>query len=402
MGKTKVPAAMAFVFMSAALFSGCQKAPEPVAEGGVMHAQGAVEQQVSELAGQASETGQSRQPGGSYHYEEVLGTGDNRLSINARIPAVPEQLYNITLEPDDGIGKAALLAFLGGSEDRVTDASQEYLRQIEESDYNNTHDTGDGIVLYSKFADHSAMMYVAGERSIALGGHTSLYYEDAPLKEKLFAGIGEEIPIPPDQMDNEADFTAREAGELLLEELKRFGVTEAVFYQIYFGDSKEEGLDFYELSFVPAYEGVADIRETVNSELGEIYPYGRAIVSQEGIADLILADFCGKIVSKEPVEILSFAQVSQILEQYLDGGRIPADERLVIDRVELEYYPLPNEDVTYEKREIEYRFQLQLVPVWHLYMSLHDYVEGGYAAVDNQAAFNIVINAATGELERVR
>ena len=49
--------------------------------------------------------------------------------------------------------------------------------------------------------------------------------------------------------------------------------------------------------------------------------------------------------------------------------------------------------------EIEYKPELELIPIWHIYMSLDDYIE--YDAGPDGALFNICINAVTGEIERV-
>lgn len=122
-----------------------------------------------------------------------------------------------------------------------------------------------------------------------------------------------------------------------------------------------------------------------------------------GVADLQLFDFCGKVADRKPAKVLSFEQVEKILEQYLDNHMIQADERLVLNNIKLEYYPVPNPS---PEAGIEYRPELELIPVWHIYMPLDDYVDMiGQATQDDgleDALYNIWINAVTGEIEQVR
>ena len=65
--------------------------------------------------------------------------------------------------------------------------------------------------------------------------------------------------------------------------------------------------------------------------------------------------------------------------------------------MKLEYYPLPNPSP--EPDEIEYREELELVPVWHIYTPLGEYLEGLWAEEYEDGISNILVNAVTGELE---
>ena len=74
----------------------------------------------------------------------------------------------------------------------------------------------------------------------------------------------------------------------------------------------------------------------------------------------------------------------------LDSGIIDADENMTYDRVELNYYPVPNPSP--KPDEIEYKTELELIPIWRIYMPLDEYVSGAYNGTSA-----ICINAVTGE-----
>ena len=126
--------------------------------------------------------------------------------------------------------------------------------------------------------------------------------------------------------------------------------------------------------------------------LGQVRPDGWAEVPQEGVAEVSLNNFCGKAVRQDPVTALSFEQVLKILEQYLDGGMIESDGRINYDRVELNYYPAPTAPAL---DGIEYKPELVLTPMWHIYVPIDEYVDSYGDAVGPS---HICVNAVTGEL----
>ena len=384
----------AVLFCVSAL-SGCQKAPEASDDQDIPHAQSVLEQQVSVIAGENAEGMPGQQPGGVY--EGTIGTTDNRMSINAQIPAVPANVYQITLVPDDTLDMDVLTTLLDSSSGNIEDTSQELSAEIETSDYENTH--GDEGSFYSKFGDHSAMRLTDGEKEASISGHTSGSYVDYHLRDTYFGNAqGTSMRIPADQTDTETGFSVKEAEQILLAKLKPLGITEVSFGRIEFMEDSK--YSYYICDFAPCYEGMAIIGEIGGSYgFGEIYPNGYAVVTQEGVAVLNLSSFCGKIASKEPVTALSFEQIVEILGQYLDSNLIQADERLLLNNAKLEYFPVPNPAP--KKGEIEYRSELELIPIWHIYMTTDDYVEGRYQGDGlDDALYNICINAVTGEIVR--
>ena len=390
---------LAAVFCAAAL-SGCQKAPAAAADSDIPHAGTAMEQQEADTSGEqplGEQQGLEEQPGG-YFLEKTLGTGENKITIRAQIPAVPDHVYQMTLLPDDTLGKDELLALLATGEDAAVDSSQELLEEIAQSDYDNTHDPEGEYCYYSRFSDRTAFQFSAGQREVSLAGHTSVGYKDSALWDRRIGmTVYEEELIPPSQADTEGEFPLREAKRILLDKLEPLGIKEVSFRQIRY--CKGDGYSYYELVFAPVQEGVSMIKETVGYTLGEIHPIGWAYVTPDGVSELDLSNFCARIGEKEPVTVLPFEKIEQCLEQYLDNGLIVTDERMVFDHVELEYYPLPNTQV---QSEMEYRQKLELIPIWHIYITMEDYVEkyAGLEEISPEAVDNICINGVTGEVER--
>lgn len=383
-------------------FTGCQKTPDVVEKNGIMHAQGNMEKQVQGIAAEDSlqaGDGLDKEAG---QYQGTVGTGNNIININAEIPALPAQLYTITLKSDEGLDKNALLAFLDSESGSVEDTSEEYLKEIEENDrYNSTPDGNGERFLYSKFGDHSANRLGDGKKEASFSGHTSAYYLDYGLREKYFevyskdegySKDAKETLVSQEGMD-EGSFSAGRAKEILLDKLKAVGVSELAFQKIYYIEGDDSS--FYQMEFVPAYDGIAVDIGADSYALGQVSPNGFAIVSEEGVAEVTLTNFCGSVTDKASVTAISFEQVLEILEQYLDSGILKSDGTIIYDRVELNYYPVPNPAPA--MNEIEYKAELVLTPIWHIYMPLDEYVEGDYG--NAVGPVHICVNAITGELE---
>lgn len=416
MRKSILPAAMAFILSVFALIS-CQKAPNAAEGNGIMHAQGELERQVQEIvgadaqgqagadgssetgAGDGADTGGFSWTGagagaqGTDRYQGRVGTGSNMINIDAEIPGMPDNLYVITLQPDDGLDKDALLALLDSESGSIEDTSQEMLKEIEESDqYNSTPQENGDRFLYSEFGDHSALRLESGTREASFVNHTGAYYGDHAFMEKcqgIFGGNYSETPITRDKMD-EGSFSAERAAEILLDKLGAVGVSEIAFERIYYIEGSDYG--YYEMYFIPVREGLTVDIGSNSYCLGQVFPNGYAYVSQEGVAEVSLMDFCGKAAAKDPVTALPFEQVLAILEQYLDSGMIESDGRITYDRVELNYYPVPTAPA---QDGIEYKSELVLTPMWHIYVPIDEYVES-YA--DATGPSHICVNAVTGEL----
>ena len=396
--KKTVYLTMAAVVCAAAL-TGCQKTPDAAESNGILHAQGDMERQVQDIAA-ADDSGQTEtetgmHPQGAGRYQGTVGTGGNIININAEIPGVPDNLSVITLKPDDGLDMDALRAFLDSESGAVEDTSQEFMRQIEDNDKENTtpQESGERF-LYSIFGDHTALRLSDGKKEALFKFHTGAYYVDHDLLEKchgIYSGNYSETYITQDQM-GEGSFSAERAKEILLDKLEAVGVGDIAMKKIYY--IKGDGYSYYEMQFVPVYDGIAVDIGSDSYTLGQVFPSGFGFVTEEGVADVNLMDFCGKVAEKEPVTVISFEQVLKILEQYLDNGMIVSDGTIIYDRVELNYYPVPNPAP--DPDAIEYKSELTLTPIWHIYMPIDEYVDGGYDYASGPS--HICVNAVTGEL----
>ena len=399
MRKDSLCLTMAALFCASVL-AGCQKVPDAAEKDGITHAQGDMERQIQDIAvsdaQEQVQTGAGTQPVSAGRYQGTVGTGDNIININAEIPAIPDNLSIITLKPDDGLDMDALYAFLDSESGSIEDTSQELLREIEESDRTNAaFDENNERCLYSQFGDHSAEQLEDGKVEASFRYHTGAYYVNHDLMEKCFGvyrGEYSETLITQDGMD-EGSFSADRAREILLDRLEAVGVSEIALKKIY--RISGGGSIFYEMYFVPVRDGIAVDIGSDSYELGQVYPHGDARVWEEGVAEVNLTNFCGKAVKKEPVTAISFEQVLKILEQYLDNGVIASDGTITYDRVELNYYPVPN--LSPDPDAIEYKSELTLMPIWHIYMPLDEYVDGGYGNATGPS--HICVNAVTGELE---
>ena len=396
--KKTVYLTMAAVVCAVAL-TGCRKAPDVTESNGILHAQSDMERQVQDIAA-SDDRGQTQtenrtQPQAAGGYQGTVGAGGNIININAEIPAIPDNLSVITLKPDDGLDMDALRVFLDSESGTVEDTSQELLRQTGENDKENAtiQENGDRF-LYSRFGDHSALRLGDGKKEALFTFHTSAYYVDHDLLDKchgIYNGNYSETYITQDQM-GEGSFSAERAKEILLDKLKAVGVDDIAMKEICY--VKGDSYSYYEMQFVPVYDGIAVDIGSDSYTLGQVFPNGSGFVTGEGVADVNLIDFCGKAAEKEPVTVISFEQVLKILEQYLDNGMIASDGTIIYDRVELNYYPVPNPAP--DPDAIEYKSELTLTPIWHIYMPIDEYVDGGY--YDAEGPSHICVNAVTGEL----
>ena len=391
---------------------GCQKAPEASDSGGISHAQGETDKQVQEiLEGEVPSEGETVPESGGLQegvpsaeetasegvYEGVIGTGENRLAISARIPQIPGALYRITLGINEEMDENTVLDLLDSREGSIRDTSREFLANLGEIDRNNT--SGPEKVFYSLFGDHSAIEKKDGKREAFVSRGTCAYYKDYALYDRFFEietkmRAREDLQVSPEEMD-EGDFSANDAAGILMDKLKSVGVGEISLGEVLKYEDAHGCC--YEFAFTPSYDGIGIVYEKMSTSFGEIYPKGFALIFGEGAAEISLTDFCGQIKSREEAEIISFDQAVRLLGQYLDGGMIRSKGQNVLNTVKLEYYPLPNPSP--EPDEIEYREELELVPVWHIYTPLGEYLEGLWAGEYEDGVSNILVNAVTGELE---
>ena len=86
---------------------GCQKAPESSSNGDILHAKGSVENEVEAIV---NEGGTGKEENALKEINCTIGTEDNAIRIQAQMPDMPENIYNMVLGEND--------FFEGGSEKR--------------------------------------------------------------------------------------------------------------------------------------------------------------------------------------------------------------------------------------------------------------------------------------------
>ncbi len=191
-----------------------------------------------------------------------------------------------------------------------------------------------------------------------------------------------------------AKLSVARAREILLEKLAVLGIKEMNIYQAWYYE--EDGAAFYDVDFVPSYEGISVAYEFGMTSYGEIHPYGKAWINADGVAFVNLVDFLGKTVEQEDAgKILAFSQVTDILEKYLENETLCGYSQAALTQVELVYYPDYSEP------------ELSLIPAWHIYVPLKekiDSIDRGEVwkdAWEKEAVWNIYMDAVTGELLKV-
>ena len=180
--------------------------------------------------------------------------------------------------------------------------------------------------------------------------------------------------------------------DILLEKLAVLDIMEIHISRILYYEL--DGIAFYELVFTPSYETIGVASEFGQIKLGEVQPRGTAWITEDGIAMMRLDDYCGKITEQsENGEILTFSQVTDILERYLESNTFCGNPKAKLTQIELVYYPTLRES------------ELILTPAWHIYIPLNEMIEAlesgdkvWQEAVEEGAAWNIYLDAVTGEV----
>lgn len=380
---------------------GCQKAPEVSENGEVAHAKSNVEQAVEKVVAQGAEDQETSLAEQGGFYDNVIGTQENGIWICAEVPAVSGTVSQLTLQPRDDLNEALLKAFLDSQNGKAQDITQEYLSKQEAllNAPSEEFDAGDGIetsepVEMTHFGDDSMLVFSDGERTASFFRNTGAYYEDEGLLQNC-GTIYTQAPeknLTWDRENTKASFSLTQAQEILQKKLEPLGIIEICLNEIYYYEMA--GTAFYEIEFTPSYEGVGIAHEFGSMTTTDVIPVANAWVTAEGVASLDLNEVLGKVTEQmSKGDILSFSQVTDILEKYLESNAICGCAEAKLTQVEFVYYPDYKEP------------QLVLKPAWHIYVPLSIKLESDDAAYDQMfeksAAWNIYLDAVTGELLRV-
>ena len=379
------------------VLAGCQKAPEASADSDVYHAKSSLEGEVENIVTKESDTNTAGtdKPKSGGSYDALVGTEENGIWICAEVPAAPQTVQTLTLQKRDDWDMEKLREVLGSESGNVQDITAEYLAQREKELSEMAEEDKPGEWL--NFGDDSLMILSDGQKEVSFARNTSVSYVDEILKKNCDAIYKKapEIDVTGDSETAPARFPVSHAEDILLEKLAVLDITEihisrALYYEL-------DQTAFYELTFTPSYETIGVASEFGQIVLGEVQPRGTAWITEDGIVTMRLEDYCGKITEQsENGNILTFSQVTDILEEYLENNTFCGNSKAKLTQAELVYYPKLQES------------ELILTPAWHIYIPLNemmDAMESGdkawQEAAENGTAWNIYLDAVTGELIKV-
>ncbi len=377
--------------------TGCQKAPEASADSDVYHAKSSLEGEVENIMaakpdGNTTETDGAKQ-GGSC--DALVGTEENGIRICAKVPAVPQIVPTLTLQERDDWTAEKLKELFDGEDADVQAITTEYLAQMAKELSEMNED--DKPVAWQNFGDDSLVILSDGQKEASLRGKTTVGYVDEILKKSCDAIYKKapEIDVTGNNEGISTRFSVSRMKDILMEKLAVLDITEIHISRILYYEL--DGAAFYELIFTPSYETIGVASEFGQIALGEVMPRGTAWITEDGIATMSLDDYCGKIKEQsENGEILTFSQVTDLLGTYLEKNTFCGNSRAELTQAELVYYPSLRES------------ELILTPAWHIYIPLNEMLEAlesndkaWQEAVENGAAWNIYLDAVTGELLKV-
>lgn len=363
---------------------GCQKAPESSANGDILHAKDSVEDEVAGIVNEPKSAAENDMQA----INSVIGTGDNVIRIQAQMPDVPQDVYNMVLGENDTLTKDVLKEFLRSETGNIKDLSEEAQREMEQSKADN--EQGEERAVFSVFGNAPIYKLSDEQKTASFSYGTGAYYQDELLYEKCASIYKSADETVLEEADSETVYM--EAEKILSAKLSQTGMAEIDIYKI--TQYQYESVTFYEIEFTPSYQGIGVIHEFGSITSGEIFPSGKAWICEESIVTLSLNACLGKAETQEKCgTVLSWSQIEKILETHLNSGKISGSNKAVLTEVEFLYYPIFKEDEN----------KLELVPVWHIYTPMSAWMENeelAEAFVANGSSWSICVNAVSGEIVR--
>lgn len=382
--RNKVLGLVVVTMLMAVGICGCQKAPESSANGDVLHAKDSVEDKVALIVNES----ESAMENDMQEINSIIGTGDNVIRIQAQMPDVPQDVYNMVLGENETLTKDILIEFLGSETGNIKDLSEEAQKEMEQSKAEN--EQGEERAIFSVFGNAPICKLSDGKKTASFSDGTSAYYQNELLYEKcasIYKSAGETVL---EEADSENVY--RETKKILLTKLSQIGMAEIDIYKI--TQYQYENITFYEIEFTPSYYGLGVVHEFGSIASGEIFLLGTAWICEESIATLSLNDCLGKVETQEKCEtVLSWRQIEKILEMYLNSGKINGNNQAVLTEATFLYYPIYKEDQN----------KLELVPVWHIYTPMSAWIENeelAEAVMENKFTWSICVNAVSGQIVR--
>jgi len=382
--RNKVLGLVVVTILMAVGICGCQKAPESSANGDILHAKDSVEDEVAAIANEP----ESAMENDIQEINSTIGTGDNVIRIQAQMPDVPKNVYNMVFGENETLTKDVLTEFLGSETGNIKDLSEEAQKEMEQSKAEN--EQGEERAVFSVFGNTTIYKLSDGQKTASFSDGTGAYYQDELLYEKCASIYKSADETVLEEADSKNVY--RETEKILLTKLSQIGMAEIDIYKI--TQYQYDSVTFYEIEFTPSYEGMGIVHEFGSISLGEIFPLGKAWICGEDIATLSLDACLGKVETQEKCEtVLSWGQIEKILETHLNSGKINGSNKAALTEVEFLYYPIYKEDEN----------KLELVPVWHIYTPMSVWMENeelAEAFVADGSIWSICVNAVSGEIVR--
>lgn len=382
--RNKVLGLMAVTMLMSVGICGCQKAPECSSKGDILHAKDSVEDEVAAIVNESKSTVEND----TQEINSTIGTGEHVIRIQAQMPDVPQNVYNIALEENETLTKDVLTEFLGSETGNIKDLSKEAQKEMEQSKAEN--EQAEERAVFSVFGNAPVYKLSDGQKTASFSYGTGAYYQNDILYEKCAAIYKSADETVLEEADSENVY--REAEKVLLAKLSKIDMAEIDIYKI--TQYQKENVIFYEIEFTPSYEGMGVIHEFGSIAAGEVFPSGKAWICEESIATLSLDACLGKVETREQCEtVLLWGQIEKILETNLNSGKINGSNKAVLTEVELLYYPIYKEDEN----------KLELLPVWHIYTPMSAWMENEELAetfLANGSTWSVCVNAVSGEIVR--
>ena len=400
----------------------CQKAPEASADEKILHAKDSLEDEIAgiveadggETGGEYTEeegtggagTAGGPEPGngdlgmelfgGQDAIDCLIGTEENGIRIQDPVVQAPEGVYHMVLGENTSMDKELLKAFLDSDSGEIQDLSEQEAQELAQE----RNEDPEAWVDMPMFGTGPLYVLTDGTKRASFDRGTYAYYKDQALRDRCAAifQLENETRFGENELADaaagSADFSIQDALSMLLEKIGALQITEIHVSEVYMYESGD--FMFYEIYYMPSWEGMGTVHDFGSVSFGEHFPFCQAWVCSEGVAEVFLDTSAAEVIQKERCEgVLTWEQVTQLLETYLADGRIHGSSKAALTDVELAYYPFLSED---EK-------ELELVPVWQLQVPLAVHIEDSTMSEEfgtKGAAWNICIDAVTGELLRVR
>lgn len=363
--------------------TGCAKAPETKVENGISYAESEVEQQIDELLGTPDkEYDMLKETSEGCRCEGTLGSGDNKLVLDFCVDNPEQKQCNrISVQAlQEPIAQEKIEEILFDGEKAV---------DITEKEPEEEKVSGDEVpVNEENFSSEYRMVLEnqQGTKVFSRSTDSSFYYENTPLLEKYNEIAGESGNETFDY-DIEPNFTcgmAEQQAKEVLRSLCNIEIETKSVKALYNGS---EG--YYEISFTVSESGipVASNDYLVGAE-HVVQVQGNIWIGREGIACITGDNMLWKETETSAQTCISLEKALELLEKYVEEGKLSGGDNMVLDKCELAYLP-----VTEDLQTVE------LLPVWRFYISTEQMIqmlEGeNYPA---NAAKDISINAVDGSL----